>query len=602
MGESTLGDDSAGSDAGERGGRGSVKRKIADKVDGVEKDGQQVTEPGVDKVKQEETEIDELDEIDNVAEKDAVESKGVKENEEASEEIDYSALGSAEDIAAAAMEAANISSLFGTAAEQDSRGTKRSHEDLVSSSDGNGVVAAAAAAAEHTANTQTASSSSLSTAAAQPAQSASVTFPPSGIASTSIPTQTPTQYTTATSVVSNESESADNPFSGNVSLEAIAQAAMGLDAEGNPLPGNEESHRALAEAVKQLSATQSVSVHHPNRSGDESSDNGGPAKRFQCTQCERAFARAYNLNTHLATHDPDPSRSKPFPCPYPSCKTDGGRSFSRKHDLQRHVASTHENEPEPITNTIGENGVRQTGALASLGLGTPGRKFRCDDCGRAFVRRDALKRHQCTKVMESSSTQSLSRSAQDYYSNNLSGLSLYTSNAPSTSTQSQQSQQPSTAAAASAAVKTTDSAGISYDSDPFGPNGITYENIQKEVQDMALQLVAQAQSYNEQQTDSSLTKETAEVPLASTSQAIAPQEATLTAPSSQPAELSPSQSSSTTAPAAPITPAVNAIKTEQIPSSNSSTATSTAANTIVHPSAPPPTSNHAPTADPISAQ
>ncbi|PWN24011.1 hypothetical protein BCV69DRAFT_232692, partial [Microstroma glucosiphilum] len=58
-------------------------------------------------------------------------------------------------------------------------------------------------------------------------------------------------------------------------------------------------------------------------------------------KCDRAFARAYNLNTHFATHDPDPNRAKPFPCPYPSCKSEF-RSFSRKHDLQRHIASTHE--------------------------------------------------------------------------------------------------------------------------------------------------------------------------------------------------------------------------------------------------------------------
>ena len=30
------------------------------------------------------------------------------------------------------------------------------------------------------------------------------------------------------------------------------------------------------------------------------------------------------------------------------------------------------------------------------------------------------------------------------------------------------------------------SEGQSYDSDPFGPNGITYENLSKEVQDMAM--------------------------------------------------------------------------------------------------------------------
>ncbi|MCO5579371.1 hypothetical protein L7F22_033226 [Adiantum nelumboides] len=196
---------------------------------------------------------------------------------------------------------------------------------------------------------------------------------------------------------------------------------MGLDEHGNPLPGNEESHKALAEAMKRLTSSQSVSLYSNSSSASTSSSStpasaaaasslyqngvgaGGanranmgyerdyhdrtnrsgtpPLKRFQCTMCERAFARAYNLHTHMATHDPDPNRSKPFPCPYPSCKADGGRSFSRKHDLQRHVASTHENEPEPNIEAatpaelgaLGRNlnGLPPQGGLASLGLGTP---------------------------------------------------------------------------------------------------------------------------------------------------------------------------------------------------------------------------------------
>lgn len=143
------------------------------------------------------------------------------------------------------------------------------------------------------------------------------------------------------------------------------------------------------------------------KSGDpklnETGTNETMQKRFQCPKCSRAFARAYNLNTHLSTHDPDPSRAKPFPCPYRSCRAEGGRSFSRKHDLQRHVASVHEWEPEPgVHGDIAEVGEGQeTGGLASLGLGAPGKKFRCEQCGRGFVRRDALRRHHCERSMSS---------------------------------------------------------------------------------------------------------------------------------------------------------------------------------------------------------
>ncbi|WFD23077.1 hypothetical protein MEQU1_001761 [Malassezia equina] len=136
---------------------------------------------------------------------------------------------------------------------------------------------------------------------------------------------------------------------------------------------------------------------------NETGTNETMQKRFQCPKCSRAFARAYNLNTHLSTHDPDPSRAKPFPCPYRSCRAEGGRSFSRKHDLQRHVASVHEWEPEPgVHGDIAEVGEGQeTGGLASLGLGAPGKKFRCEQCGRGFVRRDALRRHHCGRSMSS---------------------------------------------------------------------------------------------------------------------------------------------------------------------------------------------------------
>ncbi|CDW93893.1 hypothetical protein [Sporisorium scitamineum] len=229
------------------------------------------------------------------------------------------------------------------------------------------------------------------------------------------------------------------PFSG-ADLAAAAKA-IGIEAYADLLGGSSEDQRALAAAIKRLgdeheaaqkaiqqaaaaaaaaarasqelaraavreqgaaldSTSNSPNIAGPLRPASSASpaskSRSGPVKRFQCPKCDKAFARAYNLNTHLSTHDPDPIRAKPFACPYPSCKSEGGRSFSRKHDLQRHVASIHENEAEPGIHGDPEEVVGgDTGGLVSLGLGTPGKKFRCANCGRSFVRRDACHRHQC---------------------------------------------------------------------------------------------------------------------------------------------------------------------------------------------------------------
>ncbi|KAF9168752.1 hypothetical protein DFQ26_000019 [Actinomortierella ambigua] len=82
-------------------------------------------------------------------------------------------------------------------------------------------------------------------------------------------------------------------------------------------------------------------------------------RRFECSfpGCDRRFARLYNLNTHEKTHDP--SKARPFSCP--ACP----KSFSRKHDLQRHVTGVH----------LGE------------------RNFACSTCDRTFSRHDGLRRH-----------------------------------------------------------------------------------------------------------------------------------------------------------------------------------------------------------------
>lgn len=91
-------------------------------------------------------------------------------------------------------------------------------------------------------------------------------------------------------------------------------------------------------------------------------------KRFACPICNRCFARKFNMQTHQTTHDVD--RVKPFVCNYPDCD----HSFTRKHDLKRHIYGIHE---------------------------LPEQEFKCSNCSKTFARKDACKRHSYTcRVVE----------------------------------------------------------------------------------------------------------------------------------------------------------------------------------------------------------
>ncbi|KAG8904665.1 Sigma-adaptin 3A [Tulasnella sp. 403] len=112
-----------------------------------------------------------------------------------------------------------------------------------------------------------------------------------------------------------------------------------------------------------------------------------PRKKYQCPSCPRAFARAFNLKTHMATHDPN--RVKQFVCRHSGC----GRSFSRKHDLGRHLVSIHQdtngvgsqNATSPTANTSRVSPKSRV-SPSSVGVGG-GDKERiwCDTCGRGWL-------------------------------------------------------------------------------------------------------------------------------------------------------------------------------------------------------------------------
>ncbi|PFH49189.1 hypothetical protein AMATHDRAFT_148159 [Amanita thiersii Skay4041] len=96
-----------------------------------------------------------------------------------------------------------------------------------------------------------------------------------------------------------------------------------------------------------------------------------PRKKHKCPKCPRAFARAYNLKTHMGTHDPN--RLKPHICHHRNC----GRSFSRKHDLGRHLTSIHRDEVVQMKKPIGVAKGGRTWC-DSCGKGTIGRGVGCD--------------------------------------------------------------------------------------------------------------------------------------------------------------------------------------------------------------------------------
>jgi uncharacterized Zn-finger protein len=98
-----------------------------------------------------------------------------------------------------------------------------------------------------------------------------------------------------------------------------------------------------------------------------------PRKKYKCTACPRAFARAYNLKTHMATHDPN--RLKPYVCPQRPC----GRSFSRKHDLGRHLISIHRDEA--ISSSL------LPGSKKAIGVEGGARSW-CDSCGKGRIGRN----------------------------------------------------------------------------------------------------------------------------------------------------------------------------------------------------------------------
>lgn len=131
--------------------------------------------------------------------------------------------------------------------------------------------------------------------------------------------------------------------------------------------------------VPRLHPVSQMSAHHAPTRHTQNESVEDPRRKYPCNQCPRAFARAYNLKTHMATHDP--LRPKPFTCHHAGC----GRSFSRKHDLGRHLVSIHRDEVGGGS-AYNDNGSDSGSTTGEVRIGVAGMKEginRCDACGKS---------------------------------------------------------------------------------------------------------------------------------------------------------------------------------------------------------------------------
>ncbi|KAJ2987311.1 hypothetical protein NUW54_g9461 [Trametes sanguinea] len=156
---------------------------------------------------------------------------------------------------------------------------------------------------------------------------------------------------------------------------------------------NKYTGARVVQQHQQMRPPSSMSSHmsgvsHPSLSSQRSKmDNlhDDPKRKYQCPTCPRAFARAYNLKTHIQTHDPN--RLKPYTCHHKSC----GRSFSRKHDLTRHMVSIHRTESVASLAAAAANSARPIGV-------DNGSRSWCDRCGRSWVGKGKEKGCECDDV------------------------------------------------------------------------------------------------------------------------------------------------------------------------------------------------------------
>lgn len=112
-------------------------------------------------------------------------------------------------------------------------------------------------------------------------------------------------------------------------------------------------------------------------------------KTLACTWpgCSKTFNRPARLRDHLNSH----TNSRPFRCPYDDCDKD---YIEDKH-LKQHIKAAHTNERNYICQVFGcgKSFVTGTRLKRHQAVHEGADRFRCQDCGQSFRKRETLTKH-----------------------------------------------------------------------------------------------------------------------------------------------------------------------------------------------------------------
>ena len=112
-------------------------------------------------------------------------------------------------------------------------------------------------------------------------------------------------------------------------------------------------------------------------------------KTLACTWpgCTKTFNRPARLRDHLNSH----TNSRPFKCPYEDCDKD----YTVDKHLKQHIKATHTHERRHVCQRegCGKSFVTGTRLKRHQAVHEGADRFRCQECGQSFRKKDTLSKH-----------------------------------------------------------------------------------------------------------------------------------------------------------------------------------------------------------------